>query len=480
MTIPEILLLVGVAVLYRLITSTQWGFSIRGWILLILSTLAIFWLQPAMPIRFLDFWLPVLTIGITIFSWILTVEKKERLNRQTLKTVAIILMLILLVALTRFLSLDGILTANRPPHTYQVAIGLIFLIAVGAILGWLGRSSSKWLGAGILLILFVFIFLKLPILTLWLSSILRNLVGQSTLNASALDIRWLGFSYVAFRLIHTLRDRQAGRLPAVSLQNYVNYVIFFPAISAGPIDKLPRFDKDYQKPLTLEVEVFGSSFTRLMVGLFKKFALADTLGLIALNSQNAAQLQGNGWGWVMVYAYTFQIFFDFSGYTDIAIGLGQLLGIQLPENFNKPYLRPNLTQFWNNWHMTLTQWIRAYFFNPFTRSLRSKYRNLSPVWVILITQLSTMIMIGLWHGITWNFVLWGVWHGLGMFVQNRYSDWVKPHLTKLENKPKLQKGLLVFNIALTFHFVALGWIWFALPEVSLSLSVFLQLFGVGG
>lgn len=480
MTIPEILLLVGVAVLYRLITSTRWGSTVRGWILLTLSTLAIFWLQPAMPIRFLDFWLPVLTLGITIFSWLLTAEKEERHNRQTIRTVAFILLLILLVAFTRFLSLDGILTANRPPQTQQVLIGLIILLATGGILSWLGRSSSKWLGAGILVILLIFIFLKLPALTLSMSSLLRNLVAQSTTNASSLDIRWMGFSYVAFRLIHTLRDRQAGRLPAVSLQNYVNYVIFFPAISAGPIDKLPRFDKDFQKPLTLNFEVFGSSFTRLMVGLFKKFAIADTLGLIALNSQNAAQLQANGWGWVMVYAFTFQIFFDFSGYTDIAIGLGQLLGIQLPENFNKPYLRSNLTQFWNNWHITLTQWIRAYFFNPFTRSLRSKYRNLSPTWVILITQLSTMIMIALWHGITWNFVLWGLWHGLGMFVQNRYSDWVKPHLAKIEDKPQIQKGLTVVNIVLTFHFVALGWIWFALADVSLSLNVFMKLFGMGG
>lgn len=480
MTITEILLLVGVAVLYRLISSTRWGSSVRGWFLLILSTLAIFWLQPAMPIRFLDFWLPVLTISITIFSWLLTAEKDEWRKRQNKITIAVIFLLILLVALTRYLSLDGLLTANRPPQTLQVLIGLIILIAVGALIGWLGKASQRWLAVGIFLILLVFVFLKLPVLTLWLSSLLRNLVGQSTSTATALDIRWLGFSYVAFRLIHTLRDRQAGRLPAVSLQNYVNYVIFFPSISAGPIDKLPRFDKDFQKPLTLDMEVFGSSFTRLIIGLFKKFALADTLGLIALNSQNAAQLQANGWGWVMVYAYTFQIFFDFSGYTDIAIGLGQLLGIQLPENFNKPYRRQNLTQFWNNWHMTLTQWIRAYFFNPFTRSLRSKYRNLSPVWVILITQLSTMIMIGLWHGITWNFVLWGIWHGLGMFVQNRYSDWVKPHLAKIEDKLTLQKGLSVINIAFTFHFVALGWIWFALPEVSLSLLVFMRLFGLGG
>lgn len=479
MTITEILLLIGVAILYRLLGATTRIAPIRGWILLTLSTLAIFWLQPAMPIRFLDFWLPVLTVSITILSWLLTEEKAEKLNRKNIITIAYIFLLILLVALTRFLSLDGLITANRPPQTQQVIIGLLILLGLVAIFVWLGRNSNKWLGIGILLILVIFIFLKLPALTLWLSSVLRDLVGQSGANASPLDIRWLGFSYVAFRLIHTLRDRQAGRLPAVSLQNYVNYIIFFPAISAGPIDKLPRFDKDFQTPLQLNSEVFGSAFSRLMVGLFKKFALADTLGLIALNSQNATQLQANGWGWIIVYAYTFQIFLDFSGYTDIAIGLGKLMGIQLPENFNRPYLRPNLTQFWNNWHMTLTQWIRAYFFNPFTRSLRSKYRNLSPTWVILITQLSTMIIIGFWHGITWNFVLWGTWHGLGMFVQNRYSDWVKPRLIQIEDKPILQKGMMMFNVLLTFHFVALGWVWFALPDVSLSINVFMQLLGIG-
>jgi D-alanyl-lipoteichoic acid acyltransferase DltB (MBOAT superfamily) len=129
--------------------------------------------------------------------------------------------------------------------------------------------------------------------------------------------------------------------------------------------------------------------------------------------------------------------------------------------------------------MTLTQWFRAYFFNPFTRSLRTRYRNLSPAWVILITQLSTMVLIGLWHGITWNFVLWGAWHGLGLFVQNRYSDWVRLHLIRLENRPRWQQGLKVFNIVLTFHFVALGWVWFALPQVSSSLQVFTGLFGLG-
>ncbi len=171
-----------------------------------------------------------------------------------------------------------------------------------------------------------------------------------------------------------------------------------------------------------------------------------------------------------MYAYAFQIFFDFSGYTDIAIGLGRLLGIKLPENFNSPYLKPNLTQFWNNWHMTLTQWFRAYFFNPVTRALRSGKKPLPIPWIIFITQLATMVLIGLWHGVTWNFVLWGLWHGLGLFIHNRWSEWTKARFAKFG--ARLQAGLNIGGILLTFHFVALGWVFFALPEVSTSVHFF--------
>lgn len=480
MTLPDILLLALVALIYRVLVSTRLGATWRGWLLLVLSVLAVFWLQPAMSIRWLDFWLPVLTLSITVFSWLLTAEKEQVRERQTLLTAGVMLALVVLIALTRYISPEGLLTANRPPQIPQVLLGLLLLAAFGWLLSRPDKTRVAWQAAGILFLLLVFILLKLPALTLWLSSLARGWVGQSTANASPLDIRWLGYSYIAFRLIHTLRDRQFGRLPAVSLQAYVNYVIFFPALSAGPIDRVQRFTKDLQQPLNRDPQLFITAFNRILVGLFKKYVLADTLALVALNNQNASQLQANGWVWILVYAYTFQIYFDFAGYTDIAIGLGQLLGVQLPENFNRPYLKPNLTQFWNNWHMTLTQWFRAYFFNPITRWLRTRYRDLSPAWMILITQLSTMVLIGLWHGITWNFVLWGVWHGLGMFAQNRYSDWVRPHLSRLEQHPRLQRVLNVFNIVLTFHFVALGWVWFALPQVSSSLNVFAHLIGLGG
>ena len=476
MNISTILLLAAIA----LSTGLVFRKASRGWVLLILSTLGIFWLQPSTPIRTLDFWLPVLTLALVIFGWLLSTPPGQHRWRSNLPALALLVGIVLLVALTRYLSLTGVITPSRPPQTTLVLLGLG---VAGLVLAGFTALTSRWKGTllvGILLLLVLLVLLKAPPLALQVSIILRTLMEQSTTRAAALDLRWLGYSYVAFRLIHTLRDRQTGRLPVVTLQEYANYVLFFPAFTAGPIDRLERFLKDLRSPLVLSAADLLEGGRRLVLGLFKKFVLADTLAIFALNAVNAGQVVHGGWMWVMLYGYTFQIYFDFAGYTDIAIGMGRLLGFSLPENFNAPYLKPNLTLFWNNWHMTLTQWFRAYFFNPVTRAMRSGSHPLPAALVLIVTQVSTMVLIGLWHGITWNFVIWGLWHGLGLFIQNRYSDWMRPRLASLENHPRIKMALTVLNVVLTFNFIALGWVWFALPEPGLSLRVFGLLFGMGG
>jgi len=335
------------------------------------------------------------------------------------------------------------------------------------------------------LIIGLFLILKTDAIAQAASAALRALTGQPTNQASPLDIRWLGFSYLAFRLLHMLRDRVTSKLPALSLQEFVSYAVFFPALTAGPIDRAERFVKDFRQPFALAMLPSTSSGSgaelleggmRIALGVFKKFVLADSLTALALNSANAAQTTSTFWMWIVLYAYAWRIYFDFGGYTDIAIGLGRWLGIKLPENFDRPYLKPNLTVFWNSWHITLAQWFRAYFFNPLTRALRS--RSLSPAVIIFIGQASTMILIGLWHGVTWNFVAWGAWHAVGLFAHNRWAEFARARLTGLDGFPRLKRFSGWMGIVLTFHYVALGWVWFALPSVSLSLSVFRKLFGI--
>lgn len=476
MTLLDLSILLLLSLVLRRLACT----GMRQISLLLASVVVIFWMQPAVPIRFLDFWLPVATLAIAILSWVLTSAPAQRFSRPALKTMGLVAAAVVLIAATRFFGLSDLLQMPRAPQFWQVVTGLLTVAALYLLIAKAAREHSGWWWAAIAFLLLLFVILKTPALAAYASAILRQLNGQAVASASGLDIRWLGFSYVAFRLIHTLRDRQAGRLPAVSLQEYLIYIIFFPAFSAGPIDKIQRFGKDLQQPVVFFSPQLGQAFYRLVVGIFKKYALADGLALLALNSQNAGQLQSTALGWVMVYAYAFLIYFDFSGYTDIAIGLGQILGFSLPENFNRPYLKPNLTQFWNNWHITLTQWFRAYFFNPFTRSLRSNYRAMPPAAMIFITQVSTMLLIGLWHGVTWNFVIWGLWHGIGLFIHNRFSDWIKPRLASKPVPTGWQHVLDGLSTFLTFNFVALGWVWFALPAVPLALSVFARLFGFNG
>lgn len=443
--------------------------------LLALSILAVFWFQPAVPLRSFDFWIPSLSIFLVVLVWFITSNAGAWKSRQNIIGLAVIAGVVTLVGLTRYIFPDPVLTTTTPPRLILV-IGFIVLASV-AITAFttLSRRFALTLSFTIIVLLAILVILKSPVLSLQLSIFLRELTGRPTDTASALDFRWLGFSYISFRLIHVLRDKQTGRLPELSLPEFATYVVFFPSLSAGPIDRAERFASDLRKEFHLTQDETLLAGQRIVIGLFKKFVIADALALIALNDTLATQVRTTGWMWIVLYAYTFQIYFDFSGYTDIAIGISRLVGIKLPENFASPYTKPNITQFWNSWHITLTQWIRSYFFNPFNRWIRG-YKSI-PAWtMLLLGQLATMFLIGLWHGITVNFILWGVWHGLGLFIQNRWSDFAKKRFNI--NNPRAQTALHVGGVLLTFHFAALGWVFFALSEPALSFHVLIKLFGI--
>jgi alginate O-acetyltransferase complex protein AlgI len=454
----------------------------RGWALLVASVLGIYWLQPATPVRNLDFWLPTAALALAVWVWAATRPAPGWPARPDLLTGGVLAGLVLLIALNRYVEPLCCLTPTRPPALPLALAGLalIALLVMGLQRGLAGRTG---LLAGLtLFILALFIILKTPALAELASAGLRAMGGQKPELASALDLRWLGFSYLAFRLIHTLRDRASGKLGELTLQEFIIYLLFFPAFSAGPIDRVQRFTQDLRQPFVLNAAALGQGGQRLVWGLFKKFALADSLALVALNATNAAQATSTPWLWVLLYAYAFRLYADFSGYTDIAIGLGQLMGFKLPENFAQPYLKPNLTTFWNSWHITLAQWFRAYYFNPLTRALRT--RSWSMPLIILLGQVSTMLLIGLWHGVSWSFAAWGLWHGLGMFIHNRWVEaartegWLARRLAVLETRPRLKRAAVIAGTLLTFHYVTLGWVWFALPEIGLAGRVFLKLLGI--
>lgn len=474
MSLISVLIIICLALLIGRLTRGPY----RAWALFVSSILILYWLQPGTPIRNLDFWLPTSCLALAVIAWILTREHDSPVLKLDWITAIVIAVVVLLIGSTRYLGDMCCLTPSRPPPFLQISFYIVSILVISILLARFTHGRNGWMYGLIVLILLLFIVLKSEPLSKLASMGLRAINHQSLTAASALDIRWLGFSYVAFRLIHTLRDRLSGKLPGLSLQEYITYIIFFPAISAGPIDRLQRFSDNLHQPFQLTTDTLLMGGKRILLGIFSKFVLADGLALFALNSGNADQINSRGWLWIIMYAYAFRIFFDFSGYTDIAIGMGNLIGIQLPENFERPYRKPNLTLFWNSWHMTLANWFRAYFFNPLTRALRSQPRSLPLPLIILIGQLSTFTLIGIWHGITWNYAIWGAWHGLGLFIHNRWSSHIRARSDKLNTSPRLQSLLTVFSVLLTFNYVSLGWIWFALSTPDQSWRIFLQLFGL--
>jgi hypothetical protein len=203
MTLFPILVFTGISAILGLMMRNRW----RILLLLVVSTLAIFALQPALPVRNLDFWLPTTTLALTIIAWILTTPSEERHWREQYPAVAILVGLLCLLALTRYLGISLPLTASPPPQLWQVAFVLLIIVSLAAALARITGPNKPALTAFFLLIVVLFVVLKVPALAADVGILLRQVTQQSVLLASPLDLRWLGFSYLAFRILHTVRDR---------------------------------------------------------------------------------------------------------------------------------------------------------------------------------------------------------------------------------------------------------------------------------
>ncbi|MDX2160046.1 MAG: MBOAT family O-acyltransferase [bacterium] len=481
MELFSIVVFAGAAVPYVLLPMRL--AATRPWILFVISIVAIFWLQPTLDIRWLDFSLPALTLAVVGLCWWLSRERgtpEAQLRGENSVSALVMIGIVIVLTLPRYISLpDALALTSRPPPIEGLLIGLL---GVGVLAGMLNRVPARVaLAVGLIGLVVGFVLLKAEPLTAQIAGVLRQQAGQDAALAKAADIGWLGFSYAAFRLIHTLRDRQMGLLPALTLREYVTYVIFFPAYTSGPIDRAENFTPQLRAVAGLnglDVQRLSIGTTRILIGLFKKFAIADTLALISLNTVNVDQAGSSLALWGMLYAYAFRLFFDFSGYTDIAVGIGILFGITLPENFDRPYTKPNITSFWQSWHATLSAWARAYIYSPLSRRFL-KQKKLSNDAIVLVCSVATMVVIGLWHGITLPFLMWGLWHGVGLAVHKYWSDRTRTWYRGLKDKPGQARLWRIAGVLLTFHFVLLGWVWFAMPDMDTAVRTFGRLFGIG-
>lgn len=323
------------------------------------------------------------------------------------------------------------------------------------------------------------VWLVLMLVTFFVLKIhgLNRAVGTQL--GTTVDLQWLGISYVVFRLVHVLNDFRNSTLDVdFRLLDFISYVLFFPTLVAGPITRIENIVPQLTAPQHFRVTYLVYGGMRLITGVFKKFVLAELLAVVMLQPSMVTATTSMPMLWGMLYAFLFHLYLDFSGYSDIAIGIGQLFGVMLPENFNRPFTQPNLSLFWQSWHITLSTWFRQYWFNPLTRRMMKSPLKRNQNLIILTSQLSTMVLIGLWHSASLNWIVWGLWHGLGLFFYRILGERTRSRFNLIASNRTLGPLLHTLNILLTFHFVLLSMVFIAFPNVQQGARVLLSLFGI--
>ena len=338
---------------------------------------------------------------------------------------------------------------------YKSSGTYFFLLAIVTVADFflaqlMDRAEGYWKRKG-LVVLSLSINLGLLVYfkyTNFLGGVIASLMGGEF---TALDIFLpVGISFFTFQsLSYTIDVYRRDIKPLTNLLDYAFYVSFFPQLVAGPIVRARDFIPQIRKPLFVSQEMFGRGIFLIVSGLFKKAIISDyiSINFVERIFDNPALYSGveNLFG---VYGYALQIYCDFSGYSDMAIGFALLLGFRFPMNFNSPYKADSITDFWHRWHISLSTWLRDYLYISLGGNRKGKVRT-------YINLCLTMLLGGLWHGASWNFVIWGGFHGIALAAQKFWRN--------LLHKPKTatSKGIRkFFAVLITFNFVCFCWIFF--------------------
>ncbi|GAA4777042.1 MBOAT family protein [Stakelama sediminis] len=274
----------------------------------------------------------------------------------------------------------------------------------------------------------------------------------------------LGISFFTFQQIAYLVDVSKGKVKTSSLTEYALFVTFFPQLIAGPIvhhsEMMPQFKDMPSEGKTGRRLAHGLTF--FIIGLFKKVVIADNISLFADRIFNAPSFDGMTamQAWQGALAYSFQIYFDFSGYSDMAIGLALMFGIRLPYNFNSPYRAVSIVDFWRRWHITLSRFLRDYVYIPLGGNRQGKARRYLNLFL-------TMLLGGLWHGANWTFVIWGALHGVYLIVNHVWMA-----LCKKLGLPEMKRWWAVMPAAgITFLAVTISWVFFRATSFGDALAI---------
>lgn len=316
-----------------------------------------------------------------------------------------------------------------------------------------GSSRKKWVfGAALLVPIFGLLFYKYRALLL---GSIGPFIGGSFggwLTANAIQPAMpLAISFFTFEFVHYLTDVYHGHgEPVRNPFKFGIFCIFFPSIVSGPIKRFQPFLAQVENGLERPpVEKAALGLAQLLLGFFKKLVIADNATMLIHLLEKRTDLHFGSVSLLMALL-SIRILFDFSGYSDIAIGLGKMIGLDLPANFNFPYISRNITEFWRRWHMSLSSWIRDYIYIPMGGNRFGVFRKFFNLMV-------TMFVCGLWHGASWHFGLWGMYHGAGLALHNVWSK------SRFGQKWASRPFSRWIDIGITNIFVAYGWLLFFYP-----------------
>ncbi|MEI6816184.1 MAG: MBOAT family O-acyltransferase [Bacteroidota bacterium] len=272
----------------------------------------------------------------------------------------------------------------------------------------------------------------------------------------------IGISFYTFEtLTYVIDVYRRVHAPLKKFWDYQTYIILFPKLIAGPIIRYHEIAdqiNDREQNDTIDNKLTG--FFRFIIGLCKKVLIANVMGKYATTIFNQDYHQmSSSLAWVGILAYTFQIYFDFSGYSDMAIGLGRMMGFEFPENFNNPYTSQSITEFWKRWHITLGNWMKNYLYIPLGGNrVGSKWRLFFNLWLVFLIS-------GFWHGASWCFIIWGAYHGLFLVLERGFL------LNLYKKIPSFIRMVLTFLIVVT------GWVFFRVEDIHKALAYLKTMYG---
>ncbi|HNX67880.1 MAG TPA: MBOAT family O-acyltransferase [Candidatus Omnitrophota bacterium] len=322
------------------------------------------------------------------------------------------------------------------------------------------RAKKVWLIVAISLNVFALLFFKYANFFVDQIEPLLRFAGRGRPSWYGVALP-LGISFIAFHKISFVVDLYKRRItPPANFKDALLYILFFPQLIAGPIIRYHEIGPQIETR-THSTEDFLIGFFRFSRGLGKKALLADPAGVIANAVFGMApQSLPFSYAWIGVIAYAVQIYFDFSGYSDMAIGLGRLVGFRFPENFNQPYTAKSITEFWKRWHITLSNWMRLYLYIPMGGNRVEPWRMYLNLWIVFLLS-------GLWHGAAWTFVLWGAYYGffltLEKFCERR--GWTF-------SVPGVIKNLWTFLVVLN------AWVLFRAPTIDYARLFLGRMYGM--